>query len=383
MNISIVGGGPAGMYFAILMKKADPSHNITIYERNGPDDTFGWGVVFSEKTLSKLRDYDAPSYESIASAFATWENVAIVKEDETILIKGNKFAGLQRLAMLKILQRRCEELEVKISFHTEITDFSTLAKEDLVLGADGVNSAMRQQYAEQFKPELSVRPNKYVWYGTHQLFHVLTLTFRENSDGVFAAHSYKFNQDTSTFIVECDPETWKNAGLDTKPEPESRAYLEKVFAPDLGGKPLLSNNSKWLNFLLVKNAHWHFENFVLLGDALHTAHFSIGSGTKLALEDSIALFEALRDTQSVESGLDLFEQRRKPKIDEYQNAALESLLWFENLKRSIRLDSVSFAYQLMMRSKRIDHENLRKRDPEFIARYERLQSSVAEGTEIL
>ena len=376
MKVAIVGGGPAGMYLAILLKKADSKHSIAIYERNGPDDTFGWGVVFSGKTLSKLREYDEVSYESITNEFATWENVAIVKGTDTILVHGNAFAGLQRLAMLKILQRRCEALGIELHFHSDVANFEKFQECDLIVGADGVNSTIRQKYAEHWTPDVSVRPNKYIWYGTHQLFHALTLTFRENADGVFAAHSYKFNRDTSTFIVECDPETWQKSGFAGKTEAECSEYLEQVFAPDLGGNPLLSNNSKWLNFLLVKNKHWYFENIVLLGDALHTAHFSIGSGTKLALEDAIALFEAIQDTTTVAEALALFEERRKPRIEEYQNAAYESLLWFENLKSVINLDPVTFAYQLMMRSKRIDHENLRTRDPEFVALYESLHPGI-------
>jgi anthraniloyl-CoA monooxygenase len=375
MNIKIIGGGPAGMYFAILMKKSDPSHDITIYERNGPDDTFGWGVVFSGKTLQRLRDYDAPSYESIKKEFATWENVAIVRADATIPVHGNSFAGLQRLAMLKILQHRCEELGVTIHFRTEITDPTSLGHADLILAADGVNSVIRKKYEKFFEPTISVRPNKYIWYGTHQMFHALTLTFRESSDGLFCAHSYKFNSDTSTFIIECDLETWTNAGFSAKSEIECADYLQKVFAPDLGGYPLLSNKSTWLNFQLITNKHWYHDNIVLLGDALRTAHFSIGSGTKLALDDSIALFEAVRDTFSIEDALKLFVKRRKPEVQEYLASAYDSLLWFEHAKDYMHLDAVSFAYAVMMRSKRFDHENLRKRDPEFVAQYEAIKKA--------
>ncbi len=377
MKIGIIGGGPSGLYLAILLKKQDARHEITIYERNGPNDTFGWGVVFSDKTLRKLRDYDAESYDSIAKAFALWENVAIVKGEDTITIRGNRFAGLQRLEMLQILSRRAEALGAKIQFNTFIPDPEALRDHDLVVGADGVNSLVRQRYTEQLKPDISTRPNKYIWWGTRQLFHALTLTFREFEGGVFAAHSYKFNRDMSTFIVECDYETWSAAGFENMTEAQSAAYLERVFARDLGGNNLLSNKSQWINFLLVKNRNWYFENVVLLGDALHTAHFSIGSGTKLALEDSIALFEALQEQPSVGAALELFTERRKPQIDEYQQAAYESLVWFEHARDYMHLDPLSFAYKLMMRSKRIDHENLRKRDPEFIARYEAAQTTVS------
>ncbi len=287
MKINIIGGGPAGLYFAILMKKSNPEHQITVYERNGPDDTFGWGVVFSGKTLANLRVADTETHGQITRAFAAWDNVDVVHGDTKISIHGNSFSGIARLELLKILQRRCEHLDVKLLFRTEIPDVDPLRTNcDLLLAADGVNSTARKQYSNEFIPSLDVRPNRYIWYGTNKLFHGLTLTFRENQDGVFAAHSYKFNKSTSTFIIECDQETWDQAGFSTMSDDETRGYLERVFAKDLDGHPLLSNNSKWINFLLVKNQNWFFENVVMIGDALHTAHFSIGSGTKLALEDA-------------------------------------------------------------------------------------------------
>src|SRR5262245_28559013 len=290
MKINLIGGGPAGMYFAILMKRADAGHEITIHERNGPDDTFGWGVVFSGKTLANLRAADEVSHAEITRDFEAWDNVDVVKDDEKISIHGNSFSGIARIRLLKILQRRCESLGIRIHFRSEINDIESLRHDcDLLVGADGVNSTVRQEFAEKFQPNLSTRPNKYIWYGTNHLFHGLTLTFRENEAGVFAAHSYKFDKTTSTFIVECDPQTWGNAGFSAMNDVNTREYVAEVFARDLNGQPLLSNNSKWINFVLVKNANWHFDNVVLLGDALHTAHFSIGSGTKLAMEDAIAL----------------------------------------------------------------------------------------------
>jgi anthraniloyl-CoA monooxygenase len=374
MKINIIGGGPAGMYFAILMKKANSGHEITVYERNGPDDTFGWGVVFSGKTLTNLHAADEESHAEVTRAFAAWDNVDVVHRQEKISIHGNSFSGIARLQLLKILQRRCEQLGVQLLFHSEVPDLDLLkADRDLLVAADGVNSTARKQYSKHFLPTLDVRPNRYIWYGTNRLFHGLTLTFRENESGVFAAHSYKFNQSTSTFIIECDQETWDRAGFASLSDNETRNYLEQVFAPDLDARPLLSNNSKWINFLLVKNEHWSFENVVMIGDALHTAHFSIGSGTKLALEDSIALFESFGRNANVGDALKDFEKTRKPVIEEYQAAAFESMLWFENARDYVQLTPIELAHTLMTRSGRVSDDDLRRRDPEFIAKWEEVR----------
>ncbi len=363
MIVEIIGGGPAGLYFAILAKKKFPEWDIHITERNGRNDTFGWGVVFSDRTLEHLKDHDPVSAQTIIERFATWENVEVIHKNEHILIGGNKFSGISRLVMLNILQDRAEELGVRLTFNTEVKEKPTA---DLVIIADGVNSFFRKKYEEYFQPELCVRSNKYIWYGTRQLFHALTLTVRETPAGVFASHSYKFNDDTSTFVIECDPETWKAAGFESMNDEQTRAYLEEVFKEDLGGHELLSNRSVWINFLLVKNRHWVHDNMVLLGDALHTAHFSIGSGTKLALEDSIALFHSFEQYSSIEEALKDFESVRKPVVKEYQQFAYDSLLLFEQLKDYIHLTPLEMAYKLMTRSKRLDREKLRKRDPEFV-----------------
>jgi anthraniloyl-CoA monooxygenase len=371
MKINIIGGGPAGLYFAILMKKADSSHQIAIYERNGPDDTFGWGVVFSGKTLATLREADPESHAEITKEFEAWDNVDIVNREGKISIHGNSFSGIERLRLLKILQHRAERLGVEVNFRSEINDIGSLKNDcELLLAADGVNSTVRQLFAASFQPLVDVRPNRYLWYGTNQLFHGLTLTFRQNAAGMFAAHSYKFDKTRSTFIVECDPSTWDNAGFASLSDADTRAYLEQVFAPDLEGQQLLSNNSKWLNFLLVKNANWYFDNVVLLGDALHTAHFSIGSGTKLAMEDAIALANHVRKRTEIARALEEFEATRKPYIEEYQAAAFESMRWFENIGSYDSLSLVNLAMSSMLRSGRVNYEDLRERDPEFVARYE-------------
>jgi anthraniloyl-CoA monooxygenase len=371
MKIEIIGGGPAGLYFAILMKKADPARRIRIYERNGPDDTFGWGVVFSGKTLANLRAADEASHAEITKQFEAWDNVDVVHRDEKISIHGNSFSGIARLQLLKILQRRAEELGVELSFRTEVHDIDALKEDcDLLVAADGVNSTVRLHYLEQLKPQLDLRAHRYIWYGTKQLFHGLTLTFRENAAGTFAAHSYKFNQQTSTFIVECDPETWKRAGFEIMADKDMRAYLGEVFANDLRGYELLSNNSKWIQFLLVKNENWFFDNVVLLGDALHTAHFSIGSGTKLAMEDAIALAESFRETSDVYSALSHFTKTRRPIIEDYQAAAFDSMLWFENVKQYMHASPMELAFSVMTRSGKVSYDDLQRRDPEFIRRYE-------------
>lgn len=373
MKIHIIGGGPAGLYFAILMKKADPAHDITIHERNGPDDTFGWGVVFSGKTLANLKEADEDSFQQITNSFQTWDNVDVVHRDQKITIRGNNFSGIARLELLRILHQRCRELNVRLQFRADVpdNDVEELRRNtDLLIGADGVNSTVRQKYADTFQPTLAVRTNRYIWYGTRRLFHGLTLTFRENDAGVFAAHSYKFNQTTSTFIVECDEPTWTRAGFAGMTDEDTRRYLETVFQEDLDNHSLLSNNSKWINFLLVKNARWYHENVVLLGDALHTAHFSIGSGTKLAFEDAIALEKCFAESGQVRSALEEFEKTRKPIIEEYQAAAHDSMVWFENARDYMQLDPRQLAFELMTRSGRVDRESLRRRDPAFMEAYE-------------
>lgn len=371
MKITIVGGGPSGLYFAILMKKLDPAHEITLIERDGPNDTFGWGIVFSDQTFSYLTDNDEQSYAEISSRCEIWDNVDVVHRDHKITIRGNRFSGIGRLAFLNILQKRCRELDVEIKFHMNVTDPAELEAFDLLIGADGANSVVRRAYSDSFQPSVEMRKNKYIWLGTHKIFNGLTLTFRENEAGLFIAHSYKFNKTTSTFIVECSERTWTGAGLDCMGDEATCEYLAEVFKKDLEGHALLSNNFvRWLNFPLVKNNQWHHKNVGLLGDALHTAHFSIGSGTKLALEDSIALAKCFEANRDVEAALEEFQRVRKPIVDAYQEAAYSSLLMFEDAEEDLHLDAIPFAYKMMTRSKKIDYEKLKRRDPEFIAAYD-------------
>jgi len=377
MKINILGGGPAGLYFALLMKKQNPAHAITIMERDGPNDTFGWGIVFSEKTLLFLKDQDEPAYDAITAASQAWDYVVVGHKGETIKVAGNPISGVARLTFLNILHQRCRELGVDLRFHTNVTDVAPLAADcDLLVGADGANSLVRRTYEGFFLPSVDVRQNKFIWLGTQQPFDGLTMIFREAEAGLFISHSYKFSPTHSTFIVECPPETWLKAGFERMTDEQTCAYLAEVFKDDLGGHPLLSNNFvRWLNFPLVKNKRWHHApqqgaHVVLLGDALHTAHFSIGSGTKLALEDSIALAKAFAEYPAVADALPAFQKVRKPIVDEFQEAALRSLTWLENVKAYLPLDPIPFTYRHMTRSKRVGYNRLKRGDPNFVARYD-------------
>ena len=371
MKINVLGGGPAALYFAILMKKADPSHQITLVERDGPDDTFGWGIVFSDRTLAFLKDQDEETFAQITGASQTWDNVDVIHRGEKMSIHGNGFSGISRLVFLGILRQRCRDLGVDLSFHTAVADPAELMDADLLLGADGANSLLRRAFADFFQPSVDVRQNRYVWLGTRRLFHGLVMIFRQNEAGLFIAHAYKFSPTHSTFIVEASVDAWLRAGLDRMSADETCTYLAGVFAEDLGGQPLLSNNFvRWLNFPLVKNRRWHHRQMALVGDAAHTAHFSIGSGTKLALEDAIALARALQAEGSVAAALPAFERARKPVVDAFQAAALKSLVWLENVEPHLGLEPIPFAYRHMMRSQRIGYGRLKLMDPDFVARYD-------------
>lgn len=364
MKIAVIGGGPSGLYFAILMRLE--GHEVEVFERNARDATFGWGVVFSDRTLRSLAEPDLETHRLLVEQLRTWENVDIVHRGQLISVAGNRFSGIARIALLQVLQNRASELGVAVHFEREVSDPLEISA-DLIVGADGVNSLVRSRLAEHFEPSLEQGNNRYIWYGTAQPFGGLTLTFRSAPEGLFMAHSYKYSQGLSTFIVEVDEPTWRN--IEHLEEPASRSLLQQVFADDLGGHPLLSNFSRWVRFTVVRNRHWFHRNVVLLGDALRTAHFSIGSGTKLALEDSIALREAFRAHPRVEDALPAFEATRRSQVAEYQAVSELSRHWFENARHLMHLEPLPFAYEAMTRSSRVDDSSLARRDPAFVAAY--------------
>jgi len=372
MRIGVLGGGPAGLYFALLAKRADPSCEVTVVERNAPDATFGWGVVFSEETLGGLRDADYPSYAEITDTFARWNAIDVVYGGRTIRSGGHRFSAIARKRLLEILQRRCHQVGVELAFHTEVPTLDAFADRDLVVAADGVNSTARRLLAEPLRPSLDVHRSKFVWFGTDLVLDAFTFVFRATEHGMFQVHAYPFDARTSTFIVECTEATWRRAGLEQASEEESIAFCQQLFAPELAGHKLLSNRSLWISFVTVRCASWHHGKVVLLGDAAHTAHFTIGSGTKLAMEDAVALAGALqRHPDELQAALTDYELERQPVVERFQEAARESAAWFENVRRYDGFDPVQFAFNLLTRSGRIGHLELTKRDARFVATVDR------------
>lgn len=373
MRVTIVGGGPAGLYLALLMKKADPRHDITLHERNQADDTFGFGVVFSDETLNQFLAEDAGTYEAIKDSFAYWHEIDVIAAGERIRSGGHGFCGLSRKRLLQILQQRCRDHGISLHFGSEQLDFERLRRDcDLLVGADGINSLVREKWKEVFRPGLDWRPNKFVWLGTTLPLDTFTFIFEANEHGLFQVHAYRFEDGLSTFIVETTEETWKRAGLDQASEADTIAYCEKLFASHLHGHRLLSNRSIWRNFPTVKCARWVHDNVVLIGDAVHTAHFSIGSGTKLAMEDAIALNRALNaGHQTVPAALQAFEAARQTEVSILQHAAQVSLEWFEHTDRYRGFEPMQLALSLLSRSKRITYDNLRLRDPAFMDQVDR------------
>ena len=373
MKIACLGGGPAGLYFAISMKLRNASHDITVIERNRADDTFGWGVVLSDETLANLKDNDPVSAEAIQNRFAYWDDIALVHRGERLVSSGHGFCGIGRRKLLELLQERAVALGVKLEFETEIDDIEALCDQhDLVVAADGVNSRARAHFEAHFRPEVDRRACKFVWLGTHQKFDdAFTFIFEETEHGWVWAHAYQFDSDTATFIVECSEATWDAWGFGSMSQDESIAACERIFAAHLDGNGLMSNarhlrGSAWLNFNRVLCETWFHRNVVLLGDSSATAHFSIGSGTKLALESAIALADLIHSEDRLETAFARYQEDRRLDVLRLQSAARNSTEWFEDVERYLHLDPVQLNYSLLTRSQRISHENLRMRDAEWL-----------------
>ena len=388
MRIVCIGGGPAGLYFALLMQQQDPSHRITVVERNRPYDTFGWGVVFSDATMENMRQWDRPTADAIEVAFNHWDDIELHFKGHRIRSGGHGFVGIGRKKLLNILQRRCEEVGVELVFETEADDDAAYADADLVIASDGINSRIRQKYADVFQPDIVTRPNRFIWLGTTQLFDAFNFLFEKTEHGWFQAHVYKFDDQTTTFIVETPEHVWQAHGLDQADVAQSIAFCERLFARHLGGHPLLSNarhldplkrGSAWINFQRVRCRQWHTFNgqshVVLMGDAVHTAHFAIGSGTKLALEDAIELTRQFRDhgTHDIPAVLARYQAEREVDVLRLQNAAWNAMEWFEvvGTRYCEQLPPEQFMYSMLTRSQRISHENLRLRDAAWLEGFER------------
>ena len=388
MNVVCIGGGPAGLFFAIQLKLADPTHRVTVYERNRADDPFGFGVVFSDATGHNLAAADPVTFEAMQRHFAHWDDIDIHYQGQVLRSTGHGFSGISRRALLEILATRCAELGVDVRFGCEVADPEAFPDADLIVAADGFNSAVRERYREHFRPHVDMRPNRFVWLGTTRPFPAFTFYFKHDRHGLWRVHAYRYEEGGSTFIVETTEATWRAAGMDAADEARTVAFCEELFREELEGHRLIANRSIWRQFGVVTNERWHHIvpggpgrkpiPIVLLGDAAHTAHFSIGSGTKLAMEDAIALAAALRAEPDVPTALERYETERRPAVASLQRAARVSMNWFESTERYMGTEPIRFAFNLLTRSLRVTHGNLKVRDPEFVARVDEWFAGEAE-----
>ncbi|MEM7425693.1 MAG: FAD-dependent monooxygenase [Pseudomonadota bacterium] len=375
MKIAIVGAGPAGLYFAYLMKKADPHHDIQVFEQNPEGATYGFGVVFSGAALTHLEDADTVFYAALNERAEIWDDLTITHENDAIPIDGNRFSGISRLALLDILATLCSDTEVTVHHGQRLESLKDLEGYDLVVGADGVNSMVRENLADAFQPEVDELTNRFIWYGTDKPFNTLSLTFRRHATGHYVAHHYRYAPDKSTFIVECDATTFAKAGFEQMEAEASRKLCEEIFAPDLDGHELISNKSIWRRFPAITNRHWYTGNIVLLGDALRTIHFSIGSGTRLAMEDSISLYRAFQQApDDVQTALELFVDQRRPQVDKLLAGARGSYEWYEGFASRMSLSPIGLAHDYMTRSGRMSEERLANIAPRFTERWRARQT---------
>jgi anthraniloyl-CoA monooxygenase len=368
VKVAVIGGGPAGLFAALLLKRDDPKREIQVYERNRLEETFGFGVVFSDATEQALAQADPEITAAMAALSHHWDSIEIHHVGHALTSTGHAFSGLSRKTLLHLLVQRCRALGVSVCFQREVSDPEPLRSADLVIAADGANSIVRERYREHFKPETDVRPNKFVWLGTSKPFPAFTFYFKEDAHGLWRVHAYQYEPGFSTFIVEARETTWRAAGMDRASEPDTIAFCERLFAEELAGHRLVGNRSVWRSFPTIRNAAWRHENVVLLGDAAHTAHFSVGSGTKLAMEDAVALAESLNAACDIPRALQAYETARRPPVESLQRAAQASLQWFEDTERYMKLPELQFAFALLTRSLRVTHANLKTRDPAFVAR---------------
>lgn len=378
MNVNTIGGGPGGLYASLLLKRTHPDWDVTVYEQNPPDVTYGWGIVFPNRTISNLAEADGPSHEAITEAFERWDPFDIYYEGEHYRCGGNTFASMMRTDLLNVLQERCREVGVELQFETEITDPGALAADsDLCLVADGIHSNTRDAFADEFGTNIADGEARFSWFGTEKDFEALTHIFVENEDGIWCAHTYP--SPTSTFIVDCDAETWERSGLEDASESEYMAYLEDVFSEYLDGHSLLSQQDRWRTFETITNENWHHDNMVLLGDAAHTAHYSIGSGTTLAMEDAIGLMEAFNEHDNVETALSAYEASRKPFSKKLLSAAERSRIHFEDIRRYDDLPGQQFAIHHLTRSGRLTYGSLQRRDPDFMQAFDKWFATATPG----